>query len=87
MLYTQSVGLAKNVAYPLKPLFSKAIMSHTGKARSYESKALNETMLPMSKKEGPTNSHPHINQREREENETYNGSKKKKTKEKQQEES
>ena len=39
MLYARCVGLAKNVAYPLT-------RSHLGKAKSYEPKALNETMLP-----------------------------------------
>ena len=49
MLYTQCVGLAEDVAYPLNPLpSSQATRLHTGKAKSYEPKALNETMLPIS---------------------------------------
>ena len=43
MLYAQSLGLAKTLLYPLKPLSSQAIKSHAGKA-NYEPKAQNETM-------------------------------------------
>ena len=50
MLYVQGVGLTWDVAYPLKPPSSQATRSHPGKAKSYEPKALNETMLPMKKK-------------------------------------
>ena len=50
MLYAQSVGLARNIVYPLKVSSSQATKSHPGKARSYEPKALNEAMLPMRKK-------------------------------------
>ena len=36
------VGLAKDIAYPLKPPSIQATGSHPGKAKSYEPKALNE---------------------------------------------
>ena len=70
MFYAQSVGLAKDVAYPLKPPSFQAIKSHPGKTWSYEPKALNETMLPIKRKKSlaisPTqNRTPHFNQRER----------------------
>ena len=71
MLYAQSVGLAKNAAYPLKPPSSQATRSHSGKARNYGPKALNETMLLMRRKKSFTISHPNtgyhqrFNQRER----------------------
>ena len=57
MLYTRCVGLAEDVAYPLKPPSSQATRSHPGKAKSYESKALNETMMPMKRKKNITISH------------------------------
>ena len=57
MLYAQSVGLAKNVAYPLKPPASQATRSHPGKAKRFEPKALNETMLPVRRKKSFTISH------------------------------
>ena len=44
MLYVRCVGLAKNAVYPQTPLSSQATRSHPGKAKSYELKALNETM-------------------------------------------
>ena len=40
--------------HPLNPPFSQAIRSHQGKAKSYEPKALNETMLPMKRKKSIT---------------------------------
>ena len=57
MLYALYVRLAKNVAYPLNPLSSQETSSHLGKARSYEPKALNETMLPIRRKKSLTISH------------------------------
>ena len=57
MLYARGVGLAKDVAYPLKPLSSQATRSHPGKAKSYEPKALNKTILPKRRKESITISH------------------------------
>ena len=51
MLYAWCVGLAEDVAYPLKHTpSSQATRSHPGNAKSYELKALNETMLPMKRK-------------------------------------
>ena len=57
MLYAQRLELAEDVAYPLKPLSSQATRSYPGKAKSYEPKALNETMLPMKRKKSITISH------------------------------
>ena len=57
MLFGWSMGLAKNVAYPLSPSYSQATRLHPGKARSYESKVLNETVLPMRRKKSLTISH------------------------------
>ena len=57
MLYAQCVGLAKDVVYPLIPLSSQATRSHPGKAKSYEPKTLNVTMLPMRRKKSITISH------------------------------
>ena len=57
MIYACCVGLAKDVAYPLKPPSSQATRSHQGKAKTYEPKALNETMLPMKRKKSITISH------------------------------
>ena len=57
MLYAWSLRLAKNIAYPLKPPFSEATRLHPGKARSYEPKVLNETVLPMRRKKSLTISH------------------------------
>ena len=54
MLYARGVGLAKNVVYPLKPPSSQAIKSHAGKAKNYEPKVLNETMLPIKRKKSIT---------------------------------
>ena len=54
MLYARRVGLAEDVAYLLNPPFSQATKSYPGKAKSYESKALNETMLPMKSQHGTT---------------------------------
>ena len=51
MLYARCVGLAKDVAYPLKPPSSQGTRSHPGKAKSYE------TMLPMRRKKHITISH------------------------------
>ena len=45
MLYAQCVG-----SHPLKPPSSQATRSHPEKAKNYEPKALNETMLPMRRK-------------------------------------
>ena len=73
MLYARCVGLVKD-----KSPSSQATRSHPGNARSYESKVLNETMLPMMRKKShyfthpaqdTTNSNPHFNQRERTERE------------------
>ena len=52
MLYAPRMRLAEDVAYPLKSTkpSSQATRSHSRKAKSYEPKALNETMLPMRKK-------------------------------------
>ena len=47
MLLAWGLGLAKDVECPLKPLSSQAARLHPGKVRTYEPKALNETMLPM----------------------------------------
>ena len=57
MLYARSVGLPKNVAYPLNPLSSQAARPCPGKARSYEPKALNGNMLPMRRMKSLTISH------------------------------
>ena len=57
MLYARCVGLAEDVAYPLKPPSSQATRSHPVKAKSYEQKALNEIMLPMKRKKSITISH------------------------------
>ena len=57
MLYARCVGLAKDVAYPLKPSSSQATRPHLGKAKSYEPEALNETMLPMRRKKIITITH------------------------------
>ena len=57
MLYAQHMRLDEDVAYPLKILSSQAIKSHPGKAKSYEPKALNETMLPMKRKKSISISH------------------------------
>ena len=48
MIYARCVGLVKDVAYPTKPSSSQATKSHLGKSKSYEPKAMNETMLPMT---------------------------------------
>ena len=48
MLYAQRAADANNIAYPLKPPSSQETGSHPGKARSYEPKLLNETMLTIS---------------------------------------
>ena len=58
MLYTRGMGLAKEVVYPLNLPSSQATRSHPGKAKSYEAKALNETMLPMRRKKSLTISQP-----------------------------
>ena len=47
MLYVRGVGLTKDVVYSLTPPSSWATRSHPEKARSYEPKAPNETMLPI----------------------------------------
>ena len=60
MLYAQCLGLAEDVAYPLNPLSSQATWSRPGKAKSYEPKALNETMLPMKRKKSITISHTQL---------------------------
>ena len=75
MLYARCVGLAEDVAYPLNSPSSQATRSHPGKAKSYEPKALNETLLPMKGKKSVTISHtqhgttpiptPHFNKSER----------------------
>ena len=57
MLYAQHVGLAKDQAYPLKPPSSQVTRLHPGKAKSYEPKTLNETMLHMKDKKSITISH------------------------------
>ena len=57
MLYVQGVGLTWDVAYPLKPPSSQATRSHPGKAKRFEPKALNETMLPIRRKKSITISH------------------------------
>ena len=59
------VGLAKDVAYPLKPLSCQETRSHSRKTKSYEPKILNEIMLPMRRNFFFTISHtqhrtPHI---------------------------
>ena len=54
MFYTRDVGLAKNVAYPIKLPSSQTTRSHPGKTKSYESKAPNETMLPLRRKKSIT---------------------------------
>ena len=54
MLYVWCVALVDDVVYPLKPpVFS----NNKQKAKSYEPKALNETMLPMKRKKSITISH------------------------------
>ena len=49
------MGLAKDVVYPLKPPIFRSAKSHPGKAKSYEPKTLNETLLPI---QDHTHSHP-----------------------------
>ena len=44
-------------SHQLKPPSTQATWSHPGKAKSYEPKALNETMLPMRRKNSLTISH------------------------------
>ena len=53
MFYARGVGLA----YQLNPTSSQATRSHSGKARSYEPKVLNEAMLPKMRKKSITISH------------------------------
>ena len=53
MLYARRVELAEDVAYSLKTPFSQATRSHPGK-KSYEPKAMNETMLPIIRKKSIT---------------------------------
>ena len=60
MLYARSMGLAKNVGYPLHPPCTRATRSLPGKARNYERKALNETMLPMGRKKSLIISHTQL---------------------------
>ena len=50
-------GTRKDVAYSLKPPLSQATRSYSGKARLYEPKTLNETMLPSRRKKNLTISH------------------------------
>ena len=57
MFYAQRVGLAEDVAYPLKPPSSQATRLHPGKAKNYEPKALSQTMLPKKRKKRITISH------------------------------
>ena len=57
MLYARRVGLAEDVAYSLKPPLLKQQGHIQEKAKSYEPKALNETMLPMKRKKSITISH------------------------------
>ena len=57
MLYARCVTLTENVVYPLNPPFFQASRSHPGKAKNYEPKSLNETMLPMKRKKSITISH------------------------------
>ena len=57
MLYARYIGPANDLAYQLNPPSSQAARSHPGKVRSYEPKALNETMLPMRRKKSLTISH------------------------------
>ena len=57
MLYARRVGLAEDVAYPPNPTSSQVTRSHPEKAKSYEPKTLNETMLPMRRKKSITISH------------------------------
>ena len=58
MLYARCVGLAKDIAIPIKPPLScQATRSHPGKAKNYEPKALNEIMLPMNGKKSIIISH------------------------------
>ena len=44
----------EGVAYPLKPPSSQTTRSHSGKVKSYELKALNETMLFVRRKKSIT---------------------------------
>ena len=58
MLYVRCVELAKNISYSIKlPFFTSNKEKHPGKTKSYEPKALNETMLPMRRKKSITISH------------------------------
>ena len=57
MLYARVDGIAKNVGYTLTPPSTQATRSHPGKARSYEPKAQNETMLSMRRNKSITISH------------------------------
>ena len=50
-------GTRKGRSVPTNPPSSQATRSHPGKAKSYEPKALNETMLPMRRKKSLTISH------------------------------
>ena len=54
MLYPQCVGLAEDVAYPLNPPSSQSTRLHSGRAKYYEPKVLNETMLPIKRKKSIT---------------------------------
>ena len=50
MFYIRCVALTEDVVYPLKPPFSEATRSHPEKAKSYEPKDINKTILPMRRK-------------------------------------
>ena len=75
MLYTQGVGLAKNVAYALKPpLFpNKKVTSWTSKKLWTKGSEWNNAAYEEKEKyhyfthsaEDHTNFHPHFNQREK----------------------
>ena len=57
MLYAKCVVLAKDVAYLLNPPLLKQQGHIQKKAKSYELKALNKTMLPMRRNKSITISH------------------------------
>ena len=75
MLYAQGLGLAKDVAYPLKHPLVSSNKDIPRKIKDYEPKAMNETMLPTKRKKSITISHtqhgttpipiPHFNKSER----------------------
>ena len=64
MLYVRCEGLAKDVAYPLKPPFLK-VTSRKSKEMWIKGPEWNNADYLSHPAQGTTNSHPHSNQRKR----------------------